>query len=268
MQIQSNANVYHHNTCIKKHRWPLWYTLHPTNLVGWSNIEYMTQGVKIAAVYIHAITWLDNLYYISTLWSALLSYSLWALCQQIARLYILVWGDLSWSYSTKLHKPNEFIEVLPMIFLASFPGPEISEQDWGTRRGCSFQRGARRQNFSTNMSSLMIMHMQHKGTAGHNVCKQIQNIICSGWKQYVHNTVTLRHTYVILLSSSTVSLLFSFRRVPNGMSQSLEEIPNPMEESVTISIRQLPESRSMLSAWIFFFTSACWCQPTLYNFTK
>ena len=34
-------------------------------------------------------------------------------------------------------------------------------------------------------------------------------------------------SYCVLLLSSTLSLLLSFRRVPNGMSQSLEEIPNP-----------------------------------------
>jgi len=49
------------------------------------------------------------------------------------------------------------MEVLPVICLASFSGPEISEQTGEQGEVVPFQRGARRQNYtSTKMSSLMI----------------------------------------------------------------------------------------------------------------
>jgi len=75
--------------------------------------------------------------------------------------YTFLCGDLSWSYTTKLHA--QAMEVLPVICLASFSGPEISEQTGEQGEVVPFQRGARRQNYtSTKMSSLKIMHMQHK----------------------------------------------------------------------------------------------------------
>lgn len=69
-------------------------------LLGCSNIKHMTQGVKIAAVYICAITWLDNKVYDDQCYCH-------TACEHYANKlldYTFLWGggDLSRSYSTKL----------------------------------------------------------------------------------------------------------------------------------------------------------------------